>query len=189
MKRFFWSWFIWLNSLFVLVIANTESFLVKVPKDFPVGTSNHIDDQFPVRISLNNSNHAKETIETHIGEVNPTYIQLQHLQIDEVYQVKICWTALDPVSIDEMGWFIVPHSTSLQGTTSEEARIFIKFTITNDSYPTLKPGTMVPINVSVINCKLGVPVDLYKTIVYIIAVAVSAVLLNRKYSLYDLLRH
>lgn len=188
MKRLSWSWLFLVSSLVLLVLANTESFLIRVPGDFPVGTG-HVEHSFPLSISLNNSNYAKQTVETHVGGVMSTYIQLHHLHIDEVYQVKICWTALDPVSIDEMGWFIVPHSTPFQETISEEARIFIKFTITNDSYPVLKQGTMVPINVSVVNCKLGVPVDLYKTIAYILIVMVSVVLLNRKYSFYEFLGH
>lgn len=186
-----------LALLFVLhfltskVLANTESFFLKVPRDFPVTTGSAYDivDQFPLAISLNNSNNAKITLEKVISnDVRPTYIELRNLQVDETYQVKICWTALDPVAIEKMNWFVVPHSTSFEDSISEYARIFIEFTVRNDSYPVLKAGTIVPINVSVINSKLGIPVDLYKTILYIILVMACVGILNRRINIYGLIK-
>lgn len=188
MKWLSLSWIFQLSTLLVLALANTETFLLRVPRDFPVGIG-EVDNQYPLAISLKNSNHVKQTIETYIGEPNPVYVELQNLQVDETYQVKVCWTAVDPVAIDNLDWFIVPHSTEFQGTTSKNARIFIKFSITNDSYPVMQAGSEVPVNVSVINCKLGVPVDLYNTIIYLIILTTAVVFLNRKYSLYDLIRY
>lgn len=170
------------------VMGNTESFLIKVPKDFPVRSGEHNDDQYPRNISLENSNNAKKTFETTIGKNELEFIELQHLQVDETYQIKICWSALDPVSIKELDWHIVPHSTEFQDTVSKNARVFIQYAVMNDSYPVLEPGTIIPINVSVVNCKLGIPVDLYKIILYIVVVMVSVAFMTHRINLCGLIR-
>lgn len=179
---------LWALSLASLVLGNTESFLLKVPKDFPVKHNDHKDDQFPTRISLEHSNNAKITLDTEIGGKDLEYIELQHLQIDETYQVKICWSALDPVSIEDIDWFIVSHSTSFMDTVSKDARIFMQFAVKNDSYPVMEPGTVVPVNVSVINCKLGIPVDLYEIIIYIAIVMASVAFLTSRINLCGMIR-
>lgn len=122
------------------------------------------------------------------GISDPTYVEITHLQKGEDYQIKMCWTAIDPVSIDNMDWFVVPHSTPFQGTTSDEARIFVKFDVRADSYPPLEPTARIPVNVSVINTKLAIPVDLYKLIVYIGLVAAGVILLNNRVNFPELLK-
>lgn len=184
----FASKLVMLLSLATLVWGNTESFFLKVPKDFPVRAADQEDGQFRPAISLKHSNNAKITYETEIGRSKLEFIELQHLQVDETYQIKICWSALDPVSIGEMDWFIVPHSTSFEGTVSEDARIFIQFAVANDSYPPMEPGTVVPINVSVVNCKLGIPVDLYEIIIYIAIILGSVAFLSKRINLCSMIR-
>ncbi|QLL32752.1 hypothetical protein HG536_0D02740 [Torulaspora globosa] len=186
--RWFASKLLVLLSLASLVWGNTESFFLKVPKDFPIRPADQKDGQFTTVISLEHSNNAKITYEAEIGRRRLEFIELQHLQVDETYQVKICWSALDPISIGEMDWFIVPHSTSFEGTVSEGARIFIQFAVTNDSYPPMEAGTVVPINVSVINCKLGIPVDLYGVIIYIAIIVASVAFLSKKINLCGMIR-
>ncbi|QLQ79627.1 hypothetical protein HG537_0C02740 [Torulaspora globosa] len=176
---------LWLATF---VWGNTESFFLRVPKEFPVRSIDQKDSQFSSKISLKHSNNAKITYETEIGLHRLEFIELQHLQVDETYQIKICWSALDPVSIGEMDWFIVPHSTSFEGTISEDARIFIQFAVTNNSYPLMEAGTVVPINVSVINCKLGIPVDLYEVIVYIAIIMASVGFVSKKINLCGMIR-
>ncbi|AQZ16997.1 PGA1 (YNL158W) [Zygosaccharomyces parabailii] len=168
----FWVHWVW---------ANTESFLLHVPRDFPTKQSSSTElIQYPWSISLQDTNINKATFSCGIN--HSSFVELTHLQQGEAYQIKICWTALDPISIDQMDWFVVPHSTSFQGTTSDAARIFVRFDVRADSYPALEPTTRVPINVSVINTKLAIPVDLYKLIVYIGLVTAGVFLVNRKAS-------
>lgn len=172
----------------VNVLANTESFLLNVPKNFP---SNKEEGKvhLPLYISLANTNLAKKTIQTKIAQEGYlNYVELQGLQNDETYQVKICWSALDPVSIEDLKWFIVPHSTEFEGTVSEDARIFVQFSVKNDSYPVMKLDTNVPINVSIINTKLGIPVDLYKILIYITALMIGTAFINNKVNFYGLLK-
>lgn len=172
----------------VNVLANTESFLLNVPKNFPPSKEEG-KVHSPLYISLANRNLAKKTIQTKIAQEGYlNYVELQGLQNDETYQVKICWSALDPVSIEEMKWFIVPHSTEFEGTVSEDARIFVQFSVKNDSYPVMKLDTTVPINVSIINTKLGIPVDLYKILIYITALMIGVGFINNKVNFYGLLK-
>lgn len=177
-----------LQMLAINALANTESFLLDVPKNFPLNKGEG-KGHLPLYISLANTNLAKKTIQTKIAQEGYlTYVELKGLQNDETYQVKICWSALDPISIEDMKWFIVPHSTEFERTVSEDARIFIQFSIKNDSYPVMKLGTNVPINVSIINTKLGVPVDLYKILIYITTLMIGVGFLNNKINFYGLLK-
>lgn len=171
----------------VIVNANTESFLLHVPSDFPLNKNTDELSSYPKYISLHNSNLAKATISCGID--GPTYVELKNLQVDETYQIKICWTALDPVSITDMDWLVVPHSTEFENTKSKEARIFIRFNVMADSWPQLNPLTKVPINVSVINTKLGIPVDLYKIIIYISFVMAATFWINNRTHLYEKLKN
>lgn len=175
-----------LQILYVaLVGANTESFFLHVPSDFPVGKSPD-EASYPRYISLHKSNLARATFSS--GIKDPTYVELKDLQVDETYQIKICWTALDPVSITDIDWIVIPHSTEFQNTRSSEARIFIKFNVAADSWPPLNQLTKIPINVSVINTKLGIPVDLYKIIIYISLVMAATFWINSQTSLFDKLK-
>lgn len=179
---------LWLQTLFaVIVSANTESFLLHVPGDFPLSQNPDKASSYPRYISLHNSNLAKTTFPCGID--GPAYVELKGLQTDETYQIKICWTALDPVSIEEMDWLVIPHSTDFQNTISDEARIFVKFNVVADSWPKLSPLTEIPVDVSVINTKLGIPVDLYKIIVYIGLVLTVTFWINRRTNLYELLKN
>ncbi|GAV50805.1 hypothetical protein ZYGR_0Z02280 [Zygosaccharomyces rouxii] len=179
---------LWLQILFVATVsANTESFLLHVPSDFPLRKNSDVPSSYPRYISLHNSNLAKTTFFS--GIEGPTYIELKSLQVDETYQIKICWTALDPVSITDIDWIVIPHSTEFQNTKSDEARIFIKFNVVADSWPPLNQLTKIPINVSVINTKLGIPVDLYKIIIYIGLVMTITFWINGRTNLYELLKN
>ncbi|EDO15443.1 hypothetical protein Kpol_1027p17 [Vanderwaltozyma polyspora DSM 70294] len=173
------------------VIGNTESFLLHVSNEFPSISSRQLDYSnvttlsSPIDyISLKNVNIAKKVINTNISASDPNYIELLHLSKDETYQIKICWSAIHPISIDDMDWFIVPHSTLFQDTISDEARIFITFNTNNDSYPVMNDNQLVPINVSIINVKLGIPVDLYRVLVFIIVVLISIFILNQHFQIY-----
>ena len=55
----------------------------------------------------------------------------------------------------------------------------MKFEVTSEAYPVPDLNTMIPINVSVINVKLGIPVDLYRVLLYIILVIIGVVSLDR----------
>ncbi|GAV55596.1 hypothetical protein ZYGR_0AV02280 [Zygosaccharomyces rouxii] len=171
----------------VIVSANTESFLLHVPSDFPVSKNSDEPSSYPRYISLHNSNLAKATFSC--GIESPTYVELKNLQVDETYQIKICWTALDPVSVTDMDWIVIPHSTEFQNTKSDEARIFVKFNVLADSWPPLNRLTKIPINVSVINTKLGIPVDLYKIIIYIGLVMAVTFWINSRTNLYEKLKN
>lgn len=175
--------FIALCHLVAFVSGNTESFLLRVPNNFPTNGNLHgcLDSNEALfgHISLQGVNMAKTLLIRNISHVDPVYLELSHLQIDENYQIRICWSAFHPISIDSMGWFIVPHSTNFLNTTSKHARIFMKFEVTSEAYPVPDLNTMIPINVSVINVKLGIPVDLYRVLLYIILVIIGIVSLDR----------
>ncbi|CCE64632.1 hypothetical protein TPHA_0I01260 [Tetrapisispora phaffii CBS 4417] len=152
-----------------IVAGNTETFLVSLPADYPI--FKYVGDvgahDYHV-LSLNNTNNDKITINPIVSARTVThYIELQSLKKFESYMVKTCWSAVSPISIHNMDTMIVPPLQDFMGTTSEHPRFFIAFDITQDSYPTIDMLESL-INVSVTNVKLGIPVDLYSTIIYIL---------------------
>lgn len=169
-----------------LACANTESFIIHIPSEFPLA-SNEVPEVTHPTISLKGINHQTKTFSVPVDSTY--YIELKDVSVGENYQIKICWTALNPVFIDEMGYKIVPHMTKFQDTVDEHnARIFIYFDVIGESYPPLK-AVDIPINVSVVNMKLGIPVDLYGTLVYISLVVIGIYFASRRYRVYEKLKN
>lgn len=181
-------WIKKLISLLVFILfvhGNTESFVIHIPKHFPI-IHPTVKPQLP-SIFLGEKNYITKNFAV---PLNTTYyIQLNDFQVNEDYFVKICWPASTPVSISLMDYLIVPHSTSFQNTIDfENPRVFIKFDLFQDSYPDIILDS-IPINISVVNMKLGIPVDLYSIIIYILVIMVGVFLINDRFDLYQLLKN
>lgn len=175
---------LYLLAQFVCVYANTESFVIRIPHDYPLPVS-YENNQHPT-ISLLGTNHKTQTYNVPLDSTY--YIEFQDFQANEDYHVRVCWTAINPVSVTNLGHVIVPHSTSFQGSVDyDNSRIFIHFDVLQNSYPSMDVVS-VPVNVSVSNLKLGIPVDLYSTIIYIIVTMSAVYFVNKKYNFYRLLK-
>ncbi|CAI4050047.1 hypothetical protein N7582_004818 [Saccharomyces uvarum] len=186
--------------LFVLILlssgfvhANTESILFQVPHNFPLSevrdrfVPGSNDDSVPF-ISLLGEAMGQVTVMVNTTNAqlgSTTYIELKDLQRDETYQIKTCWSAIHPVSIDDLQTIIIPRSTEFQGTTSDHARIVVAFQMVPDSYP--REHAMVPIQVSLITTKLAIPVDIYPILVVIVLLIAGLVVTRAPHVLNDLL--
>ncbi|CAI4049769.1 hypothetical protein SKDZ_14G1650 [Saccharomyces kudriavzevii ZP591] len=170
--------------VFGFVQANTESILYKVPHNFPlsklrdrVASTNDVD--FIPFISLLGEAMEQTTIKvntTNLQLRNTTYIELTDLQADETYQIKVCWSAIHPISISNLQTVVIPRFTEFRGTTSDYARIVVMFQTLPDSYPS--EHTMVPIQVSLITTRLSIPVDIYPILV-VMVLLVAGLLVTR----------
>ncbi|QLG74176.1 hypothetical protein HG535_0G00600 [Zygotorulaspora mrakii] len=183
-----------LNLLIGAVLGNTETKLLRTQsKAYPQCASG----ESPYRISLKGTNYAKKTFQVQPNklknsEFKPTVIDIDDIQCGESYLVKISWSALYPVSIEHEVITVVSngkHESIDSGHYNADTcfRYFIEVAVSNDSYPLLSASAEVPINVTVVNTKFNIPVDLLGTLIYIIALMVGIVLLDKKFNLYRML--
>ncbi|AMD19384.1 HBR483Wp [Eremothecium sinecaudum] len=176
-----------LISLATEALANTESFNLYIPSDFPLRADNKgpgISHGFP-SISLHKVNHRLETFNVPLDEM--FYVQVDGLRHNENYHIRVCWTAADPLDIKNLGYLIVPHHSEFMGTEAEDARIFLHFLASPASEPPMK-AAMIPVNVSVVNTKLGIPVDLYSLLVYIFVIMGGVMIAVRHFDPYRMLK-
>ncbi|CAI4708949.1 CPA_1a_G0045680.mRNA.1.CDS.1 [Saccharomyces cerevisiae] len=187
-------WFIAAIVFFIgFVHANTESILYKVPHNFPLkkprDSSTYARDVNLISsISLSGEAMSQITIEANTTDLelhNTTYIELADLQRDETYQIKVCWSAIHPVSINNLQTITIPRFTEFQGTKSDYARILVTFQVLSDSYPS--EHAMVPIQVSLITTRLGIPVDIYPTLIVMVLLVAGLVVTRAPHVLNDLL--
>lgn len=168
------------------VLANTETVQLNFPS---LGFQECPYEETISSISLKDKNYVKETFELPIFDPTDSQfvpaILLHGIQRGESYVVKACWSALYPVSIDLLE--VTSHISKSTETVPECYTDYIKIVLRNDSYPVLPIDTKVPINITVVNTKLKVPVDLLGTLIYIVLVMVGIGLLDRKINLYRML--
>ncbi|QHS75759.1 Pga1p [Saccharomyces paradoxus] len=175
------------------VCANTESILYKVPHNFPLsksgdGSISTKDVNLIPSISLSGEAMSQTTIRANTTDLqlhNTTYIELTGLQRDETYQIKVCWSAIHPISVGDLQTVTIPRFTEFQGTRSDYARILMTFQVLSDSYPS--EHAMVPIQVSLITTRLGIPVDIYPTLVLMVLLVAVLVVTRSAHVLNDIL--
>lgn len=168
-----------------IILANTQTFNVYIPNDFPLTTGKVQDsDNFPA-IALGNSNHKIQSFQINLNET--FYIQLHDLNRNENYQLKLCWTSAYPVKIESMGYKIVPHHSRFLGTESSYARIFMYVKVLPDAYPDVD-FKAVPVNISLTNIKMYIPVDLYSTLIYTAIVLGGTFMFLQRFNPYRLLK-
>lgn len=175
------------------VYANTESILFKVPHNFPLSKSGDSsistkDVNLIPSISLSGEAMSQTTIRANTTDLqlhNTTYIELTDLQRDETYQIKVCWSAIHPISVSDLQTVTIPRFTEFQGTRSDYARILVTFQVLSDSYPS--EHAMVPIQVSLITTRLGIPVDIYPTLVVIVLLVAGLLVTRTAHVLNDIL--
>ncbi|SCU80164.1 LAMI_0B01046g1_1 [Lachancea mirantina] len=176
--------YLWLLASLALALANTETLIISLPADFPP-SSGQLKVTHPT-IDLGNDNHRTQKFEVPVDERYA--IELQNLKIGQSYMIKFCWTALNPVSIENANYKVVPHNTPFDGTIDgENARVFVELETKGFSYPAYTAKS-IPLNVSVVNLKMNIPVDLYSTILYILITMIAVLLFNRRVPIYDRLR-
>ncbi|AET40764.1 Pga1p Ecym_6389 [Eremothecium cymbalariae DBVPG len=179
------------------IVANTEAFNLHIPRDFPlhpteVSSSNdgrvgrQLGTHYFPSMSLYNINHKLQVYPVPLNDT--FYIQLTDLKQDETYQIRICWTAMHPVNVEGLGYQIVAHDVNFQGTVADDARIFVHFKVVPQCYPPINADT-IPINVSVVNIKMGIPVDLYSVVFYILLVLGAVSYLVQHSNPYQLLKN
>ena len=134
----FMKWIVASLLLFIgYVHANTESILYRVPHDFPLSKSRENvifekDTKMTPSISLLGETMGQTTVNintTNLQLHNTTYIELTGLQRDETYQIKVCWSAIHPISIINLQTVIIPRFTEFQQTTSDYARVVVKLSL------------------------------------------------------------
>ncbi|AGO13195.1 AaceriAFR046Cp [[Ashbya] aceris (nom. inval.)] len=170
----------WRYAMVILVLcraclANTETFNIYIPGDFPVKAmdtqqDDSIDHGLP-RMVLHNINYKMQRFDVVPGEA--FYVQVDELRQNENYQVRISWTAADGVNVGDMGHVVVPHGAEFRGTVEERARVMVYFQVEAEAYPALAAGR-VPVHMAVVNIKMGIPVDLYSIALYVLAVVGTA---------------
>ncbi|AAS53417.1 AFR046Cp [Eremothecium gossypii ATCC 10895] len=170
-----WRYAIALVALCRVCLANTETFNIYIPGDFPVSTvgaqqDGGIESGLP-RMVLHNINYKMQRFDVVPGEM--FYVQVDELRQNENYQVRISWTAADGVGVADMGHVVVPHGAAFRGTVDERARVAVHFRVEAEAYPALA-AARVPVNVAVVNIKMGIPVDLYSIALYVLAVVGAA---------------
>ncbi|SCU87834.1 LAFA_0E09098g1_1 [Lachancea sp. 'fantastica'] len=161
-----------LFSFFGLVFANTETLVFKVPSDFKSESAAYYDITNP-HLSLVNTNRASKEFEVPIR--TEFSIELHGMEAGDTYMTKLCWTAADPVDVQTVRYGPIRK----KGSNDLTYAVVIK--LEPFSYPEIKTTT-VPIIVSVAAMRLGLPVDLYSTLIYI------ALVLTATYCAYRHLR-
>lgn len=156
-----------------LVLANTETYQFHVPKDFPEVSDTFVP-QMPY-IELWNTTFNTLSIPTNPQDI--LLIELIGLQNNENYHVRVCWSAVDPISVKSVQHLIIPFDTEFGGVSTHHPRIILRIQIDSDSYPRLESA--VPIDVNVALVKLGIPVDLYSIVLYLILVIAASVVVIR----------
>ncbi|SCU95933.1 LANO_0E11914g1_1 [Lachancea nothofagi CBS 11611] len=163
------------------VVANTESIMFQVPDGFSEDKEAWRKSGLPI-LSLTGSNRAIDKFDV---PVDSRYeVEIQGIHAGDTYQAKICWTAANPINIHTMGYMVQKSSVS---SREKDLRLIVHFEVSANSYPALKYST-VPINVSVAAVRMGIPVDLYATILYIALLMVAVYFVNSRYDLYTRLK-
>ncbi|SCU85461.1 LADA_0D07624g1_1 [Lachancea dasiensis] len=164
------------------VLANTESLVFRVPEG-EYSSAELTTDNDPLLV-LKNTNRAIGRFEVPIDNTR-FEVELKGVVPGDTYQAKFCWTAANPVEINEIG-FAVDKSSSLPQDKTLKSVVYLQ--VSGNSYPELRSPT-VPINVSVAAVRFGIPVDMYATIIYIALLMTLVYLLNSHYDLYTMLRN
>ncbi|CUS22345.1 LAQU0S05e03290g1_1 [Lachancea quebecensis] len=171
-----------LISHICLAIANTESIVFKVPDTFlPVPLLIAGDNQ--ASISLRGTNRALKTFDVPVD--SQFEVELVDLSPGDTFFAKLCWTAIDPIDITSLSYSVRPDYTARDGHWQDAPlRFFLTFKAEPNSYPHLsKPS--VPINISVSAIRMGIPVDLHATIIFMTLLIGVIFIANRHHKLYD----
>lgn len=115
------------------------------------------------------------------------YIELRGLVPGETYHVRVCWSALNPVGVKQLKYVVVPRGDVFQGTISTQTpRIFVQFALISDYYLLRSQHIrkQVPLQIHLVNVKLGIPVDCYPMILYLLLLVGSIAYLGTKCDLY-----
>ncbi|CEP61848.1 Pga1p LALA0_S04e02080g [Lachancea lanzarotensis] len=142
-----------------LILANTETLFFKVPSTFRSESSEY--DTASPHLSLVNTNRGTKEFDIPIGSTFG--LELHGLEPGDTYQAKFCWTAADPVDVRVIGWALQRKKGS---PSSKDLINVVNVELVPFSYPAIKTST-VPVIVSVAAVRLGLPVDLYSTLLYI----------------------
>ncbi|KAM3164995.1 hypothetical protein ACU8KH_00754 [Lachancea thermotolerans] len=163
-------------------LANTESIAFKVPDTFSPAPQPIADENEPL-ISLEGTNRALKTFDVPVD--SQFDIELRDLSPGDTFFAKICWTAVDPIDITSLGYSIKPDYTARGGHWQDAPlRFFLSFEAKSSSYPLFSKPT-VPINISVSVMRMGVPVDLHATIIFMTLLIGLIFIINRHYKLYN----
>ncbi|CCD25630.1 Pga1p NDAI_0F03120 [Naumovozyma dairenensis CBS 421] len=185
----------------IFVIANTESILISIPKDFPATRKKNEDSTInPLpHILLNDTAPAytnKLTLDIPVQNHKTKrkyYIELLNLQNNSNYQIKLCWSAIHPLIIDNLDWHIIPpYTVHLDSPSGNEDPLYhfdpvdyprIIVSVNIDTHLFLKnlhgrsaaigKEKLPQINISVIKTFLGIPMDLYPIVTYITMVVIA----------------
>ncbi|CCH60538.1 hypothetical protein TBLA_0D00280 [Henningerozyma blattae CBS 6284] len=170
---------LFLTLSLVIVNANTEALLIKVPSLNELAKSNTLLTINPnSKISLNNTNSVIENInilnpnfETYLPR-NKTFANYTHIvQLSDLipgnsYFIKVCWTAADAVNL------------LLQELDQGQIMISLDNKYMYRSPGSLEPRRQIPINITVSEVILGIPLDLLPLISYIIIVVILTLVTN-----------
>lgn len=178
------------HSLLLLVlyichtIANTESAVFKVPGYLQADSPSILYNNEPT-ISLEGTNRALKKFD--VPPSSNVKIELHGLHSGDTYHAKVCWTAIDPIEISNISYVILGNRRKDTTEGNVGLRSFITFDVSSKSYPPIAADT-VPINVSIAAVRLGIPVDLYATIIFIALLVGGMYVFNRQYDIYSLLK-
>lgn len=164
-----------IGFLIQFVIGNTETF------QFSLINNNIAQDQeIPANASIHRLNHSSSTTRINVHR----FKELQYIDLGSIsnwefqnkYFVKVCWSAIHPVSVNNFQLFLIHDN------------IYASLNVSADSYPKLdsKPGYTVPINLTIDEMVLfgTLPRHLVPLILYIVTIAVSLLILNHKVNFY-----
>ncbi|CDO96607.1 unnamed protein product [Kluyveromyces dobzhanskii CBS 2104] len=165
------NWFTYILiglSICHLSIANTETYTFHVPADLPNTSSSYE----PSLLYIDLYDTTFKTLTTAVDPVGKNFIELVGLQKNENYMFKVCWTAIDPISVSSIYHFFIPHDTEFEGTFSNQTRTIVVIEADNYSYPELQQKVQMDFSLAII--KIGLPVDMYSIILYLACIMIIA---------------
>ncbi|CCC71102.1 hypothetical protein NCAS_0G02150 [Naumovozyma castellii] len=161
------QWLIILFQLGTTVTANTESILISIPYDILIHRHLHLYNETIPSISLNNTYMQMETIQIPAMKEDQQVVELKHLQTDASYQLKLSWSAINPIDISNIHWEVAQPRLGMED--DDYPPLFLIF----DYDTTLLNNKVggVSLNIAVVQTKFKIPVDLFPLIAYICLIA------------------
>ncbi|KAL6944390.1 hypothetical protein ACO0RG_001126 [Hanseniaspora osmophila] len=156
---------------FQIARANTETIIIEVPSYIREDlihreTRNNNANSKQDQISLAHSNHKTQRFE--VVPNARTLVEVLDYQKSSKYMAKICWSAIHPVSIE-----------AIEYEFDEDMSLLLSFDVVQ-SGPILNQK-IIPINVSVDQLVLGIPVTLFSVIINIVVVLMMSCGIIYKY--------
>ncbi|KAL3232445.1 hypothetical protein RNJ44_04361 [Nakaseomyces bracarensis] len=183
---------LFLTFLVGLVVGNTESVLINVPKGFNAISNG--DSQFHM-LDMGHRLVSKRTIEFEVDSVRPyQVVELSNVQSRKNYQIKVCWSAIEGYDIRDVGYVMahsgqdinIPDVGSLGLAKSDS--IFLYFRVDQDTYPRIPDGYKTEVNLSVVNLVAYIPIDCMPMIFFLALAILPFIYILRTNKHMDLFR-